>query len=75
MMMTILNSRLPMSGCKNGEQTYRTGALKIGEKQLFFLDHRYFSSIRQVLFLPHETRHETAYNIKGLLKLDIQSNS
>jgi hypothetical protein len=27
---------------KNGEQAYRTGALKIGEKQLIFFYHHYF---------------------------------
>jgi hypothetical protein len=36
MMMTLINSRLQMPGRKNGEQTYRTSVLKIGEKQLFF---------------------------------------
>jgi hypothetical protein len=63
-----------MPGRKNGEKAYRIGALKIGEKQLFFLNHRNFSSIRQVLFLPRGTGHETHYNIKRLLKLDIQSD-
>jgi hypothetical protein len=41
-MMIIPNFRYLMPGRKNSEQTYRTGGLKINEKQLFFFFRRIF---------------------------------